>query len=116
MEGKEQHEQIRDGLEHRQDKLLHKVAGHMARADTDTELSKALKTSGPQWWREAKKTQVNLGWRTAQEILMLAVGRTDYRVQRLHGRKDNTRWLREAQDRRRWKEHEQEFTRPAAAA
>ena len=50
--------------------LLHRWAGPMARADTDTDTdpSRALKTRGLQWWRHPNKdgkssnTKVNIGW------------------------------------------------------
>ena len=64
--------------------LLHRWAGQMARTDTDTEASRALRTRGLQWWRNAqtkdrsKRDGVHL-----PNNLMLEVGSTDYSIRRI---------------------------------
>ena len=66
-------------------KLPHRWAGYMARADTDTEASRALRTRGLQWWRHGQtKHKSKLDGVTYQKgSLMLEVGSTDCSVQRI---------------------------------
>ena len=53
---------IRDGPKHTKEKATtQRWAGHMTRADTDTESSTAMRTRSLQWWKESQKTQVKMG-------------------------------------------------------
>ena len=74
--------------------LLHRWAGHMARADTQRHQRHSEQAANNGGERRTNKTQIKMGRNTSQKILMLEVGSADYRIATIQGwinkkKKDN---------------------------
>ena len=107
--------------------LLDKRAGHMARADTGTEASRALRTRGsPKGGDTNKQSTCQIGTECIPKDSH--AGDAEHRLQcsqitvfkeytdgKPSDTKDKTGWLLSAQNRDKWKENEQEFGKTTAA-